>query len=93
MSIVVFQRDCGATTGFSTQISMMKRDEKLPNKSGNLFIADTNHRKAPSSEGGDPEVKVNIISNNHIEILHHENARVFKNEVQWEGVKISYGNL
>ena len=37
---VVFQRDCGATTGFSTQISIVKIDEGLENKSGNIFIVD-----------------------------------------------------
>ena len=38
--LIVFQRDCGATTGFSTQISLIKHGKKLPNKSGNVFIAD-----------------------------------------------------
>jgi hypothetical protein len=36
---VVFQRDCGATTGFSTQISIIGSSEDLPNEGGNVFIA------------------------------------------------------
>jgi len=93
MNVVVFQRDCGATTGFSTQITMLEIDEELPNESGNIFTSDTDHGKAPSGEGGGPEVRIDVVSRDHINILHHPNARVFKNETQWEGVKISYGEL
>ena len=35
---VIFQRDCGATTGFSTQVSVLGVNEELENKSGNIFI-------------------------------------------------------
>lgn len=35
---VIFQRDCGATTGFSTQISIIKSDSPLANEKGNVFI-------------------------------------------------------
>ena len=39
---VVFQRDCGATTSFSTQISILKASAKLPDKSGKaLFMCIT----------------------------------------------------
>ncbi|MDP5205496.1 hypothetical protein ORI99_00335 [Alishewanella sp. SMS9] len=34
---VTFQRDCGATTGFSTQISILDADDKLENEMGNVF--------------------------------------------------------
>jgi len=35
---IVFQRDCGATTGFSTQVSILKIDAELQNDSGNIFV-------------------------------------------------------
>lgn len=38
--VVVFQRDCGATTGFSTQISILKASQDLSNKGGNIFSMD-----------------------------------------------------
>jgi len=37
---VIFQRDCGATTGFSTQISLISPMDKLKNDGGNIFIVD-----------------------------------------------------
>ena len=46
--LVVFQRDCGATTGFSTQASILPIGKGLKDDSGNVFIADTDHGAAPS---------------------------------------------
>ena len=37
---VSFHRDCGATTGFNTQISIFNSKNDLPNKSGNTLIID-----------------------------------------------------
>jgi hypothetical protein len=91
--VVVFQRDCGATTGFSTQVSILENGEELKNESGNIFTADTEHEKAPSGPGGGPEVKVVVVSGNTIKILHHRSARVFNHKMQWHGVNIEYGNL
>ncbi|AGK54123.1 DUF5412 family protein [Bacillus sp. 1NLA3E] len=36
----IFQRNCGATTGISYQLTLIDADEKLPNKSGNTFVSD-----------------------------------------------------
>ncbi|WP_409346494.1 hypothetical protein [Paenibacillus sp. MBLB4367] len=35
--LVYFRRDCGATTGFSYHMSLVKRGHSLPNEAGNLF--------------------------------------------------------
>jgi hypothetical protein len=35
---VVFERDCGATTDYSTQLSVLERGEGLPNRPGNAYI-------------------------------------------------------
>ena len=37
---VVFQRDCGATTGFSTQVSILNAASPLPDEAGNVFVMD-----------------------------------------------------
>jgi hypothetical protein len=36
----VFVRDCGATTGFTSEVSILERDEDLPNESGNVVAFD-----------------------------------------------------
>ena len=35
---VVFERDCGATTDYSTQVSILKAGAALPNDAGNAYI-------------------------------------------------------
>lgn len=47
---VIFDRDCGATTGFSTQVSVVGADD-VPAGTGNVFIADSNHGAAPEMRG------------------------------------------
>ncbi len=37
---VLFQRDCGATTGFSSQVSLLNADSTLANESGNIMVVD-----------------------------------------------------
>ena len=43
--IILFERDCGATTGYSTHISILKINEALDD-GGNIFIADDDHGQA-----------------------------------------------
>jgi hypothetical protein len=37
---VVFERSCGATTGLSTQVSVLKNNSSLENEPGNVAIID-----------------------------------------------------
>ncbi len=90
MKYVVFQRDCGATTGFSTQVSLIKVGETLKNEGGNIFIADTNHDEAPSGAGGGPEVRIKWVSDTQLQIRHHQLVRIFRSERAIDGVLIDY---
>ena len=74
---IIFQRSCGATTGFSTQVSVLEAMGTLPNKSGNIFVADTDRGKAPSGMGGGPEIKISWVSSRSIHLTYRKNARVF----------------
>jgi hypothetical protein len=87
---VVFQRDCGATTGFSTQVSILRSSEKLPNKGGNTFIADTDKGQAPDGRGGGPEIKLRWVKEEQVEVIYDKRARVFRKEEVVDGVKIKY---
>ena len=90
---VLFVRDCGATTGFSTQVSLLRSNAQLKNGSGNLFIADTDHGKIPSGQKGGPEVRIVWEGSKDIYIVHHENARVFKAEKKVNGINVNYKSL
>ena len=52
-SAVMFQRDCGATTGFSTQLSIVRAGEP-PAGAGNTFRADDDHGAASAGDWGGP---------------------------------------
>ncbi len=98
LRFVVFQRDCGATTEFSTQVSIVTSDAGFltaptwlrSTPSGNVFVADTNHGEAPSGPGGGPVVQVEWLGSNRLKIIHDKRARVFKSEQSVYGVSVGY---
>ncbi|MBL9172799.1 MAG: hypothetical protein JNL10_04630 [Verrucomicrobiales bacterium] len=76
--IVVFSRNCGATTGFSTQVSILESMQTLPDQGGNAFIADKGTAKVSWKANGD------------ILVLLDPGVRVFKKERTVSGVSIEY---
>jgi hypothetical protein len=82
---VVFERDCGATTDFSTQLSILNAGEKLGDDGGNSFVVDSNHGRATSLY-----VHVKWSSEGALEVSYPESARVFHNERRINGVSIIY---
>ena len=88
LKAVVFQRDCGATTGFSTQVSVIKVDEKLQNTKGDVFSADTDHGKVPSGPGGGPAVEIIWKEPHQLQITHSQHARIF---LAAKEIKVSTG--
>lgn len=91
--IVVFQRDCGASTDFSTQASILKVNEDLPNECGNIFIADTDHGKAPEAKGGGPELRINILSTDSIELSYDYRTRIYLRQNAFGSIKIKYSTF
>jgi hypothetical protein len=86
LKAIVFQRDCGATTGFSTQISIISAKSNLPNESGNVFVAD----KLPSGPGGGPPVEVEWKGESSLHITYYSGTRVFLRRDSQKGVAITY---
>lgn len=72
--VVIFQRDCGATTGFSTQISIINSDDELENESGNVYIID-GHPK-------DVSPGTRWISNTELRIERNLNGQEYKAELK-----------
>ena len=88
-----FERSCGAISGFSTQVSVLKSGEILPNQSGNLFIADTDRGKAPSGIGGGPEVRLSWTGLRAVRLIHYKNARVFLANPRFSEVSVVYDSF
>lgn len=90
LKAVVFQRDCGATTGFTTQISIISANSDLPNQAGNVFVSDTDHGKSPSGPGGGPPVEVEWKGESSLNITYDNRARVFLRKDSQNGITITY---
>ncbi len=88
--VVVYERDCGATTDFSTQASLVATGTGTPSGIGDLFVAHSNHAAAPDGPGGGPELRVRWIDATHVELSYHAYARVSRSEASRGGVRISY---
>ncbi len=86
--IVVFERSCGATTGFSTQASLLDAREPLGDEAGNAFIADTDHGRAPAAAHGGPTLDVRWIDERTVELGYDSRTRVFRAVDTWRGVRI-----
>ena len=89
-SAVLFQRDCGATTGSSTQISVLPGGGQ-PEDIGNLFRADTNHYtgvRVGAWRG--PWAEMRWLSPRHLLIRYAAGARLFARTAELDGVRISY---
>lgn len=88
---IVFERDCGATTDFSTQISIVKGKKSLPQDgSGNVFSADSDHDKVGVDPNGLLPIDVAWESDNELLIRYPARARVFLQNRQYKGVYVKY---
>jgi hypothetical protein len=85
---VLFQRDCGATTGFSTQISVLRAGEE-PTAGGNAFRADGDGAVRAGSWGG-PWAEARWLSARHLLIRYAAGARLFAQAEEVAGIRISY---
>ena len=86
---VVFQYDCGATTGFSTQVSLLRARESLSGI-GNVFAADGDHGKAPAGPGGGPWVAVEWRGPDTLVVHRDSRARVFRADTLHGGIWVQH---
>ena len=82
LKAVVFQRDCGATTGFSTHVSIVAAEEALSHHAaGNLYIANGHPAQSSLVLQWSSETSV---------IIQGSAQDAIKQELRVEGVKVSY---
>jgi hypothetical protein len=86
---VVFQRNCGATMGFSTELSIVESGEEVTD-GGNVFAADSDHGQAPPGPGGGPAVVAVWAGADTLVVRHHPRARVFRSDSIHAGVRVRY---
>lgn len=85
---VIFDRDCGATTRWSTQVTLIRAGRSLPNKGGNVLI--TNSSSGP---GGQPMVRVGWESDDIVVIEYKKDLVVLFTIQNYRGVLIRHRHL
>lgn len=86
--VVVFQRDCGATSAYSTQASVLDANAEMPTESGNVFIARVG--RATSGPGGGPELRVRWLDERHLVLSHHEGVAMLSAAHEHNDVTLTY---
>jgi Family of unknown function (DUF5412) len=83
---LIYQFDCGATNGFSTQISILNAEKMLNDEPGNIFRSDGH------PEDGAPEIL--WLDDKHLIIHKRGNNQVYSQEESWgwgwNKIKITY---
>jgi hypothetical protein len=90
---IVFERNCGATTGFSAQVSVVPASNRKLDGGGNALVADTDRGAAPSASYGGPEIRLKWLSESSLSIEHHSKVRLFKSESKVGSVVITYAKF
>src|SRR5262245_53721821 len=88
--VVIFERSCGATSGFSTQASLLPADSPPPKAPGNILIIDDDHGKVPVGGNGKIAVNVRFIDDSTLTLAYPAAARVFTQVAAKNGVAIHH---
>ncbi|MGB3797371.1 MAG: hypothetical protein WA957_13850 [Alteraurantiacibacter sp.] len=86
---VMFQRDCGATNGYSTQVSIFEVGQ-APSGGGNTFRADDDHGAAKVGDWGGSWAEIKWLASNRLLIRHADKSRIFEQDNSVDGVSVSY---
>lgn len=86
----VFVRDCGATTAFSTHVSVLPSHNKKVIDRGNVLIIDDNHGTVPLAHSGAVPIRVTWLSEHSIRIAYPKRARVFSAHGVVSGVHVEF---
>jgi hypothetical protein len=87
---VVFVRDCGATTGLSTQISILPANKKLSNDPGNVFVATGDKNGLPLDSHGAMNLEIEWKGDHELYIAYSSGAQVFLKISEVNGTRIFY---
>jgi hypothetical protein len=90
LEAVLFERNCGATTDFGTNLSVLKRGSQIPNDPGNLLVADSDHGRAPLEPGHVIRLSVDWLGSDSLIVRFDRRARVFRQDNHAHGVSVRY---
>lgn len=90
LKAVLFQYDCGATTPFTTNVSVMPAGESTAKKPGNVFSA---YHGSSAGPWGGPNAKIQWLSDRSLKISYIADAKVSLQSSQVGKVAVAYEHL
>ena len=73
----IFERSCGATTGFSPQLSILAKDDDFQNESGNTFMSDENF-------------SIEWLDEKKLKVIYDKSSETYEMDKKVSGIKIEY---
>ena len=73
----VFERSCGATTGFSPQLSVLDKDDDFQNEWGNTFRSDK-------------DFYIEWIDEKSLKVIYDKSSETYETDKKVNGVRIEY---
>ncbi|MGC4094638.1 MAG: hypothetical protein QM756_43325 [Polyangiaceae bacterium] len=89
---VLFRRDCGATTGFATHVSILPVGAEAEG-AGNTFRADSDHGAASLGDWDSVWAEARWLAPNHLLVRHAAHSRIFRQEEEVSGVRVTYESV
>jgi hypothetical protein len=73
----VFERSCGATTGFSPQLSILDKDDDFQNESGNTFRSDK-------------DFSIEWVDEKSLKVIYDKSSETYEMDKKVNGIKVDY---
>ncbi len=93
IKVVIFTRDCGATTGYSTQLSIIETSDKLDNETGNTLIMSDKLGDGLNFDNGGAKIQAIWTSENSLTIYFDQRTEFTRKEEKIGDIKITYEQL
>ena len=90
---VIFIRDCGATTGYSTQVSILESSDQLGNHPGNTFILSDKIGNGLSFDKGGAKIKVMWSDDHSLKVYFDKETEFTRQIEELEEINIIYEQL
>lgn len=86
---ILFERSCGATTGFTSQVSVMPSGRSLPDTAGNAFVSMRGDTAGTTTWGG-PLVQLSWTGERQLEVSHDPTAHTMSSSNRVGEVSVSF---
>jgi hypothetical protein len=83
----VFEYSCGATTGFTAHVSVLKPHQKLLDESS-IFVAGN-----AVDHDGKPQIRIQWLDNSTLKIQYPEQAKAIRKESQVGSLQVQYSTF